>query len=320
MPVRKCRETVAKSLDALCRQKVPARCEIILVCDRHDDDSLEIIRNHPLAAKWDFVEIFHPGRGTAMACNLGWNAARAPYIFNMHTDCYPVDDDAMTRMVGWLEREGAVAVQPLVDIPQGDWATMSLWDRVSSSQFRYAKPSNNLMGKFDLIRRSALEKVGGYDDFHFFSAADDADMVERLSAIGKIASSDVVVIHAHQHPLESRFTGSLRKHTQSGEGFGALLRKYWRAPAFLHRAWVIIALNLLKLALLVGCFIPPVTIYALLLMLLLSAYYARWALLSRDWRVVLVPFAVSVMFALFAIAMVYGFFRGRQSFDYIKAG
>jgi len=48
---------------------------------------------------------------------------------------------------------------PLIDIPQGDWHKMSFWDRVTSSQFRNAKPAHGLSGKFDLIRRDALEKM-----------------------------------------------------------------------------------------------------------------------------------------------------------------
>ncbi|MDR3458567.1 MAG: glycosyltransferase family A protein [Verrucomicrobiae bacterium] len=319
MPVRKCRESVGRSLDALLRQKIPARCEIIFVCDQRDDDSLEIIRRHPLRETWGFVEIFHPGRGLAQAYNLGWQAARAPYIFNMHSDCYPADDDAMLRSVNWLEREGALAVQPLNDIPQGDWEVMGFWDRVTSAQFRHAKPAHALMGKFDLIRRAALEKIGGFDEVRFYSAAEDADIVERLCAIGTLASSDVLVIHAHKHPPEAKFKSVLRKHIQLGEGSGALFRKYWHSAGFIRRAWPIIGVNGLKLVLLVGLFLPPVTLYAAGLMLLLSVYYARWAMLSRDWRVVLIPFAVSVMFAFFAVAMVRAFIRGRQSFDYIKA-
>jgi len=319
MPLRKCRATVGRSLDALLRQKVPARCEIIFVCDQPDDDSLEVVRGHPLAAKWDFVEIFHPGRGLAQAYNLGWKAARSPYIFNMHSDCYPVDDDAMIRTVNWLECEGALAVQPLNDIPQDDWAKMSFWDRVTSSQFRHAKPSNALMGKFDLIRRDALQRIGGFDEARFFSSAEDADMIEMILGIGKLANSDVLVIHAHLHPPHGAFKSALRKHVQQGEGSGALFRKYCFSLSFFRRAWVIMGLNGLKLILLIGIFIPPISLYAAALMLLLSIYYARWAMLTRDWRVVLIPFAVSLMFAYHALAMVRGFVRGRQSFDYIKA-
>jgi glycosyltransferase involved in cell wall biosynthesis len=318
MPIRQCRVTVGRSLDSLLRQKTPGPCEIIFVCDQPDDDSLEVIRSHPLMTQWHSVEIFRPGRGLAQAYNLGWHAARAKYVFNMHSDCYPVDDDAMVRTVGWLEREGALAVRPLNDIPQGDWETMSFWDRVTSSQFRHAKPSHALMGKFDLFRRETLERLGGFDEEHFWSAAEDADILARLLAIGKIANSDVVVIHAHQHPPEAAFVSTLRKHMQGGEGAGALFRKYWRSRAFLRRAWPIVVLHGLKLVLLVGIFIPLISLYALAAMLLLSIYYARWALLSKDWRVVVAPFAVALMFSVFAVAMMRAFIRGRQSFDYLK--
>lgn len=323
MPIRKCRATVARSLDSLMRQKVPAQCEIIFVCDKPDDDSLEVIRNHPLAKQWQCTEIFRPGRGLAQAYNLGWRAARAKYIFNMHSDCYPVDDDAMVRLAAWLERESSLAVMPLNDIPQGDWEAMSFWDRVTSAQFRHAKPAHALMGKFDLIRREALEKLGGFDEERFWSAAEDADIIERLWTIGKISFSDVVVIHAHQHPPDAAFVATLRKHTQAGEGAGALFRKYWRSEPFLRRAWLIVALNVVKLALLLGIFIPLIffpliSLCALALLLLLSVYYARWAMLMKDWRVVLVPFAVALMFSFSAVAMVRAFVRGRQAFDYLK--
>jgi len=321
MPIRKCRATVGKSLDALYRQEVPSRCEIIFVCNGYEDeedDSIELIRAHPLLAKWDAVEIYGPGKGLAGSYNLGWKAARSKYVVFMHSDCYPVDDDALLRVVKCLERENALAVQPLVGIPQGDWETMSFWDRVTSSQFRHAKPEHGLGGKFDLFRRDVLEKLGGYDEEHFFSAAEDADMHERLCVLGKTACSDVLVIHAHKHPPSTRFSSTLRKSAQLGEGSGALFRKYCLSPVFIRRAYVIIGLNGLKLAFLVGIFIPPVSIYSAVLMLLLATYYGRWAMLSRDWRVPLIPFAVSLMFAVFAVSMVKAFLLGQQSFDYVR--
>jgi len=81
---------------------------------------------------------------------------------------------------------------------------------------------------------------------------------------------------------------------------------------------LIVGLNLLKLALLIGIFIPPLSLYAVLLMLLLAGYYGRWAMLTRDWRVPLIPITVSVMFSIFAVFMVRGFILGRQSFHYSK--
>ncbi len=140
--------------------------------------------------------------------------------------------------------------------------------------------------------------------------------------LGKIAFSDVVVIHAHQHPPDAAFISTLRKHAQGGEGAGALFRKYWCSVPFLRRAWLIVGLNALKLMLLAGIFIglffPLIGLGSLALMLLLSSYYARWAMLMKDWRVVLVPFAVALMFSFSAVAMTRAFIRGRQSFDYIK--
>ena len=321
IPIHSCSVTIGKMLDSLYRQKVPSRCEIIFLCDTIKDDTLEIIAAHPISASWDIVKIKRPaGAGMAAACNLGWKTARSNYVFYMHPDCYLLDDNSIVRQMQWLEREGALAVEPLIDIPQGDWDTMSFWDRVTSSQFRHAKPAHGLANKFDLIRRDALEKLGGYDEEHFSSAGEDADMVERLLAIGKIAYSDVVVVHGHLHPPSSKFSSTLRKHAQIGEGAGAVLRKQGLAWALAPRALPITIVNGLKLGLLVGAFIPVFHIWliSIALMLLLATYYGRWAFLTRDWRVPLIPFAVSLMFAVYAISMVRAFIRGRQTFNYSK--
>jgi hypothetical protein len=110
----------------------------------------------------------------------------------------------------------------------------------------------------------------------------------------------------------------LRKQAQYGEGGGALIRKNVHSFDFLRRASVILALNFTKLTLLICLFIWPLTPYAAILLLLLSAYYGRWAMLSKDWRAPLVPFAVSLMFSINALSMVRGFIQGHQSFHYHK--
>jgi hypothetical protein len=199
---------------------------------------------------------------------------------------------------------------------------MNFWDRVTSSQFRHAKPAHGLAGKFDLMRRDALEKIGGFDEQRFFSAAEDADMVEQVRRIGKLAASDVVVIHAHLHPPASRFISVLRKQAQYGEGAGALVRKYVSSFDFFRRAFFILALNGLKLALFIGLFVWPiswpVSLGSLILLLLLATYYGRWAMLTPDWRAPLIPFAVSLMFSINALSIVRGFIQGRQTFHYHK--
>jgi GT2 family glycosyltransferase len=307
-----------QALDALARQKTSGACELILVCDTITDGTLELVHSHPLAVKWTVVEIHHPGRGLAQAYNIGWKAARSEYVFFMHSDCYPVSDDAMLRHVACLDCEKALAVQPLVDIPQEDWDTMSFWDRVTSSQFRNSKPRPQFGGKFDLVPRDTFDKVGPFDEQRFFSAVEDSDMVERLLSAGRLATSDVVVIHAHVHPPDAKFRYILRKQAQLAEGTGALFRKYWFSFA-LTRRWIpITALNATKLFLPMGLLIPPISPYCAVLLVLVALYYARWAMLTRDWRVAIIPLAVPLMFAVFGVGLIRGFIAGRQTFDYIK--
>lgn len=168
--LRKCRTTVGRSLDALLRQQVPARCEIVFVFNSYHeaDDSAEAVHAHPLLSKWEAVEISGPGSGLAGSYIL----AGKPRDPNTSCSCTLIAirfaGDALRRMVECLERNDVMAVEPLISIPQNDWKMMSFWDRVTSSQYRHAKFSNGFSGKFDMFRRDVLIKLGGYDD-EFFS-------------------------------------------------------------------------------------------------------------------------------------------------------
>lgn len=318
IPLRDSRKSIGKALDGLHHQKLAGRCELILVCDLIHDDTLELIHNHPLAKDWSVVEITKPGRGLAEGYNLGWKAARAPQVLFMHSDCYPIADDAMLQMCETLRRESAVAVKPLVATPDGDWETMSFWDRVTSARFYPARPEHNLLGKFDLFDRAALEKIDGFDQQRFLSSTEDADITVRLLAIGKIVAADVVVIHAHLHPPEAKFKAVLRKQGQTGEGFGALVRKHGLVFAFTGGMLPVTAINLLKLVLPIAVFIPPVSLYAAILLALLSLYYVRWAVFTADWRVVVLPVAIPLIFLAYGVATIRGYCRGRQAFDYVN--
>ena len=90
--------------------------------------------------------------------------------------------------------------------------------------------------------------------------------------------------------------------------------------ALARRALPITIVNSLKLGLLVGIFIPVplISLASLVLLLSLATYYGRWAMLTRDWRTPLIPFAVAVMFSVYALSMVRAFIRGRQTFNYSK--
>ena len=81
---------LAACLDALARQTIRDRVEVIVVDDGPDDATAEV------AGRYDVRLIRHPqNRGLAAARNTGIEAATAPVVAFTDDDCVPADD--------WLE-------------------------------------------------------------------------------------------------------------------------------------------------------------------------------------------------------------------------
>jgi len=135
-----------------------------------------------------------PERGAVPKRNVGWRAARAPFIAFTDDDCEPAP--------GWL-RTAAKAfdeADPNVDLLQGrvdahpdDGDVAGAFKRTIEVHQHYeGYPNANLV-----YRRSALERVGGYDDA-YWGAGEDSDLAHRVIESGGAVRyvDDAVVWHA----------------------------------------------------------------------------------------------------------------------------
>jgi len=233
-------EKLPACLDALARQTIRHRAEVIVVDDGPDDDTAAV------AARYDVRLVRHPhNRGLAAARNTGISAATAPIVAFTDDDCIPADD--------WLEAllepydgDGVVAVgggvealrrETLVHRYLADTnrlAPLEVELGVSSSLTYRAmlylrrnlrgngtlpgiRAVYSLVGANMSFRRDALVEIGMFDDRITFGGEDE-DICRRMrnhfSRERFVFTSRAVIAH----DFDGELRDTLRRSYQYGVG------------------------------------------------------------------------------------------------------
>ncbi len=315
IPFRNSEQTIALTLDSLAMQRGIDSVEIIGVDDHSTDDTIKIIKTHPISESHEIRIIANDAGGLANAYNIGWRAAKNEFIVFMHSDCYVLADDALKKVCGYLKSGEFDGIQPLTLLPEEVWGKMSFWDRVGKSRY-VGKESHGFGGKFDGIRRSTLESIGGFDAEHFYSAAEDSDIFYRMIEDYKFINSDIRVVHNHIFPKNTRVLSLLKKQAQLAQGYGAVLRKHLPLVFKYPRFFKMTMIHMSKGVLIIGLFFPQTFIPAAVILMLYAILYSWRALCTPDIRIILVPFVNILQFAVFSFFCLTGFLLGRQTFYY----
>jgi N-acetylglucosaminyl-diphospho-decaprenol L-rhamnosyltransferase len=192
--IRACVEPLARSADV----------EVIVVDNASADRTLDAIAD--LAVK---AIPLTTNAGFAHGCNVGIAAGAAPFVLLLNPDA-EMDEASVKKLVQVLEREpdtGAVAPR-IVDgdghldfslrrfprlrstfaqalylhrvFPRASWT-----DELVRDAAVYARPGSPewVSGACLLLRRTALERLGGLDD-GFFMYSEDVDLCKRLQDEG----------------------------------------------------------------------------------------------------------------------------------------
>ena len=133
-------------------------------------------------------------RGAVPKRNAGWRAARAPFVAFTDDDCEPAPGWLKAALAAFAGAGDTVdLVQGRVDSHPDDEAVTGLFKRTITVHGPYqGYPNANLV-----YRRSALERVGGFDE-RYWGAGEDADLAHRVieSGGGAVYADDALVWHA----------------------------------------------------------------------------------------------------------------------------
>jgi N-acetylglucosaminyl-diphospho-decaprenol L-rhamnosyltransferase len=189
---------------------------VVVVDNASPDGSLEAVAGLPLAT----VQTGRNG-GFAHGVNVGWRAGAAPYVLLLNPDA-SIDVAALCRLADVLDAEPAVgAVAPKILDADGSvdpslrrfarlrstWARAlflhrvfprAAWtDELVHDPAAYERPCSPewVSGACILVRRAALERLGGLDE-RFFLYREDMDLCRRLRDAGwDVRYEPAAVVH-----------------------------------------------------------------------------------------------------------------------------
>ncbi len=305
MPVYKGESTVQETLRSLLSQTKQFD-ELIVVDDASPDRSREIIKNY-LAGKREYQFIIHDdNKGLAESYNDGIRRAKGELVATLHQDVV-LDPDALEKLIKPFSDEKVAAAGHISTFPHSAWKKFGFWQKCFFSRF-VGKELPGINGQFDCFRRSALEKAGLFDGGKFRSAGEDADMVFRISKLGRVVRTDAKLVHLQNTSPDFGPRDIIWKQKQHSEARGALL-----ASGRIRGVSAIVK-NFFREILLLALFIPFINIISIIIIIIYSFAYTGRVFIEeyRDPRIFLLPLLnIYLMFVGFVYSVI-GFVHGKQ--------
>ncbi|MFB9239321.1 glycosyltransferase family 2 protein [Plantactinospora siamensis] len=211
------RDSLADLLGALAGQRGPLpELELLIVDDRRSGSG-ELPVPGSLAA---YTKVL-PGRGCgpAAARNVGWRAARHPWVAFLDDDVRP-EPDWLTGLAADLAAAGpdTGGIQGRLRVPLPAHRRPTDWERVTAGLAESEWITADMA-----YRRAALAAVGGFDERFPRAFREDAELAHRVRAAGwRLVRGARRAVHPVR--AESRWV-SLR--TQRGNADDALLRRLY---------------------------------------------------------------------------------------------
>ena len=162
------------------------------------------VKAQKFPGKIELIEV-EKGWGLAKTMNYGLRKAKYPIAVTLHQDCIPISDSWLSGLVKPLKNPHIVACcSDVIDFESGKRYTPLLDE------------------KGCVYKKSALERVGFFDEKTFLNSGEDMDMYMKLSKIGRIAHPHSIVEHHHPGYLTARGY----KRLQNANTWGCLFRVY----------------------------------------------------------------------------------------------
>lgn len=201
MPIYNTDRYVAEAIESILGQTFED-FEFIIVDDGSTDRSLEIIRQYERSDRRIRV-LSRPNTGIVGALNDGLALARGELIARMDADdvAYP---RRFHRQVAYLsDHPECVAVGSLVGYIDGNgqptdigYGEVPLDHAGIDSNWHMYGIGGGISHPTALLRKKALQKIGGYHDIF---AAEDADLFMRMAEVGKLANVPEVLLNYRWH-------------------------------------------------------------------------------------------------------------------------
>ena len=303
--------TLERTLNSIFVQKHKELVEqLIIINDGSSDISQDIINNFNQNEALKTTIIHHKkSKGLAASYNEGLTRTSTEYVLTIHQDIVIEDDNAFTKIIEPFNLDAAVvATFPVLMHSKSLWDTYNFWQKCLFDR-HVRRLEHDLTGKFDCFKTNILKEVNGFDEKHFRTAGEDADLKHKfkLRAL-KIVSSGVVVEHAQDNNSKYSLRNLTKKEAQLAEARGVILRRYGMGSLKEF------ALNFFREIILLMLLIPFIQIFGFILVLAYSYTYTKLVFSSRpkDRKLFVLPFVNIYLLFVNTVYSGIGFVRGRQ--------
>jgi N-acetylglucosaminyl-diphospho-decaprenol L-rhamnosyltransferase len=223
---------------------------VIVVDNASRDSSLEVVADLPIVAV-----ALQRNFGFAYGCNRGSEAGSAPNVFFLNPDAR-IDQASLRRLVAVLDEDASIGLAaPRINsvdgalefsqrrfprlrstyaqalflhriLPLACWVDELVRD---PSAYEDVHPVEWVSGACMLVRRRALEEIGGWDE-GFFLYGEDKDLCRRLWAKGYEVHFEPSAQAVHEGGASAPRPGLLPMLASSRIRYA---RKHWNRPAAL---------------------------------------------------------------------------------------
>lgn len=313
MPMRNAQTTVVSSLESVAKQNYPVK-EIIVIDNASTDDSRTLVssfsKTSPVRVR---LYTRKTNRGIGSSFNFGVSKARSRFVVLMHSDCALSTKDELTKlMMPLLKDDSVVASYPAIHLPLSVWKQYGFWEKVFFSR-EVERDIRGLTGKFDVIRVESLKYIGGFDEVNFGVGGEDANMYDRLSAIGEVAESSARVTHLHYLGEGYTFSRLLAKHRAYARTYGRLIRV--RNVSLARNGLILLA----KPALAILPFVPPFQTIGSVFLIAYAFLVTRRMFMEkevrRDYRILVLPFINVFILYFETFWMIESFLFGKNKIE-----
>jgi glycosyltransferase involved in cell wall biosynthesis len=305
LPLYNGESTIAKTLKSLFSQTVKFS-ELIVVNDASSDNSLSLVEKFRDGRR-DFKIINHKKNfGLARSYNDAIRVSGGRLIVTLHQDVV-LQDDSLKKLTSPFEDNCVVAASHSVMHPMKIWNAYNFWQKCFFAR-QARKDQHGIDGKFDCFQKDALFEVGLFDELHFRSAGEDADMVFKLKKVGKIVDTEAKIIHLHKIDQNFSWKDIIRKQAQYSEAQGALLvRGRIRDINSFGRSFF-------RELMLLALFVPYLRFFSLALVILYAFLYTKLVFEKdyQDKRILILPFFNIFLLYVSLIYSLKGFIYGKQ--------
>lgn len=223
-----CARNAARHLErsipaALAQHHPAARIKVLVIDNGSTDDTAGTARR--LGA----IVRPCPRHGVARARQMGWRIARSEFVAYLDADCEPPRDWISRALSRFDDPQLAAVGVRLVNAPASTLAEEHIIrHRLLDTDFFFT--ANAIQFPFLVtaglvLRRTALESIGGFDLSFGSSTGEDADLCWRLERKGWRLAYDPTIEILHHH--RSTIRGMMRQAHWYGRGSAALFAR-WR--------------------------------------------------------------------------------------------